>query len=307
MQQTSAQKPTTTQFITILGIGLLAVCCASIFIRLARESTGSSSAFIGVFIAFARITVASLVTVPLGFFAIRKEKPSREAIRLGVWAGVALALHFAFWISSLSFTSIAASTTIATTNPIWLSLWAWLVWKQPPSTRVRFGVAVAFLGGILVAFGDTGGSSQATNPLLGNFLSLLGAFSVSAYYLLGQAAQKAGLSITAYAGVAYGMAALVLLPLPLIFSVPYTGYPLEAYFWLLLLGLIPQLIGHTSFNWAVKFLAPTTVTMVILLEPVGSAILAITVFRELPSFLTALGASVLLSGVFIAVSEKQKS
>ncbi len=300
------QKPTPSRVALILGIGLLAVSCAAVLVRLARESSGSSSPFIGVFIAFVRVAVACCVAVPIGWRAIAREKPLQRAIWLGAYAGIALALHFTFWISSLSFTSIAASTTIATTSPIWLSLWAWLVWKSPPTRQVQTGIGLAFVGGIVVAFVDAS-SSVAPNPLLGNFLSLLGALAGSAYFLLGQTAQKSGLSLGAYTGLAYGSAALALLPLPFIFGVSYTDYSLETFFWLLLLGLIPQLIGHTSFNWAVKYLAPTIVGMVILLEPLGSAFLAVLVFGQLPSVQTILGASVVLAGVFIAVSERKAS
>jgi drug/metabolite transporter (DMT)-like permease len=297
------QKPTASRIAFILGIGLIAVSFAAVLVRLARESSESNHVLIGVFIAFARVAFASCVAVPLGLQAMNREKPSRAAKTLAVYAGIALALHFTFWITSLSFTSIAASTTIATTSPIWLSIWAWLVWKQPPSSRVQFGIGLAFLGGIVIAFGDVQ-SVIAPNPTIGNFLSLLGALAGTAYFLLSQAAQKNGLSIVAFAGIAYGTAAVVLLPAPMIFGVSYTNYPINTYFWLILLGLIPQLIGHTSINWAVKFVAPTTVATVVLLEPIGSAFLAILIFQEIPSLMIILGALIIISGVFVAISQK---
>ncbi len=300
-------RPAPARVALILTVGVLAVSFAAIFIRLARDAANSDSSFFALLIAFGRILVASCISVPLGLVALRQDRPSKRALWLSVGAGLGLALHFAFWISSLSFTSIAASTAIVTTNPIWLSLWAWLVWKKPPARPVLIGIGVAFAGGMVVALGDGGGSSIAPNPLLGNGLSLLGAFAVSAYYLLGRAAQNAGLSLAAYAGVAYGSAALFLAPLPLIFGVPYLGYSLETYLWIALLGLVPQLIGHTSFNWAVKYLDPAIVTMVILLEPIGSAFAAAVLFREIPSVLTICGAGLLLLGVFIAVRFERRS
>jgi drug/metabolite transporter (DMT)-like permease len=294
--------------ITILTVGILAVSMSAIFIRFARESSGSTNAAFGLLIAAGRIALASLVTAPLGFVALSRHQQQTprgigKAVWLAVAAGVGLAAHFAFWISSLSFTSVASSTAIVTTNPIWLSLFAWIVWKQVPSRAVMIGIAVSFVGGLLVALGDSAGSSSDAflNPMLGNALALLGAFAVSAYYLLGRAAQQGGLSLPAYTGVAYTTAALVLAPLPLLFGVPYTGYPISAYLWIALLGLVPQVIGHTSFNWAVKFMNPAIVTMVILLEPIGSSLAAVILFREIPGPLTILGALLLLLGVFIAV------
>jgi drug/metabolite transporter (DMT)-like permease len=307
---TSSQSPfpSRSQVVGVLTLGVLAVSMSAIFIRLARDASQSDHPAFGLLIAAGRIALASLLTAPVGWAAWSKSASNLDArqrsraLWLGVAAGVGLAAHFAFWISSLSFTSVAASTAIVTTNPIWLSLFAWLVWKQAPTRGVLIGVAVSFVGGLLVALGDAGGSSGAfANPLLGNALALLGAFAVSAYYLLGRAAQQHGLTLGAYTGVAYTSAALVLAPLPALFGVPYTGYPLEAYLWIALLGLVPQVIGHTSFNWAVRFLSPTIVTMVILLEPIGSSLAAAILFREIPGAFTMLGAALLLLGVLIAV------
>ena len=302
----TAVQPTRAKLIAVLTVGVLAVSMSAIFIRYARDSSQSSSGAFGVLIAAGRIAVASLLTAPIGFAAISRERRTlaprvfRKAVWLAVAAGVSLSAHFAFWITSLSFTSVAASTTIVTTNPIWLSIFAWLVWKQIPSRGVIVGIAIAFAGGVLVAVGDgiagndTGSSSAFSNPLLG-------AFAVSSYYLLGKAAQGHGLSLSAYTGIAYTTAAVALAPLPALFGMAYTGYPLETYLWIAFLGLVPQVIGHTSFNWAVRYLSPAIVTMVILLEPIGSSIAAVILFNEIPGVWTITGAVLLLIGVFVAI------
>ncbi len=299
--------------IAVLTLGVLAVSMSAIFIRYARDSSGSTSGAFGVLIAAGRIAVASLLTAPFGFAGVRRERRNLEprvfgkALWLAVAAGIGLSAHFAFWISSLSFTSVASSTAIVTTNPIWLSLFAWLVWKQIPARGVIVGIGIAFAGGVLVAVGDgavgsnTSSSNAFSNPLLGNGLALLGAFAVSSYYLLGKAAQGHGLSLSAYTGIAYTTAAVVLAPLPVLFGVSYIGYPLETYLWIALLGLVPQVIGHTSFNWAVRYLNPAIVTMVILLEPIGSSVAAVILFNEVPGVLTIIGAALLLIGVFVAI------
>lgn len=281
---------------------------SAIFVRYARDSSFSTSGAFGVLIAAGRIAVASLLTAPFGFAAVQRERSTLEprifqkALWLAVAAGIGLAAHFAFWISSLSFTGVASSTTIVTTSPIWLSLFAWLVWKQIPSRGVTVGIAISFVGGVLVALADgTAPSDAFSNPLLGNGLALLGAFAVSSYYLLGKAAQSTGLSLSAYTGIAYTTAAVALAPLPPLFGVSYTGYPLETYLWIALLGLAPQVIGHTSFNWAVRYLDPAIVGMVILLEPIGSSIAAVILFNEIPGVLTVIGAALLLIGVLVAI------
>ncbi len=292
-------------------MGLLAMSFAAIFIRLSRNASLSSDAAFGVVIAAGRILVAALLATPFGIQTLRQEHKTLEprvfqkAIVLSIFAGIALAGHFTFWIVSLGLTSIAASTAIVTSNPLWLSLYAWLVLKQKPSQMAVFGLLVTFVGGILIGIGDASNTGGFQNPLLGDGLALLGAFAGAAYYLLGRNSQHLGLSLRSYAGIAYGTAALVLLPMPFLFGLQPFQYPLETYVWIVLLGLIPQLIGHTSINWAVKYLNPAVVASVVLLEPIGSAVGAIFLFKEIPGMGIILGGLVLLTGVLIVVRAPQ--
>ncbi len=310
VNSTSGQ-PSRFKINSVLLMGLLAMSFAAILIRLSRNASLSSDAAFGVVIAAGRILVAALIATPLGFQTLIQEQKSREprvfqkAIWLSVFAGIALAAHFTFWIVSLGLTSIAASTAIVTSNPLWLSLYAWLVLKQKPSQMELVGLLVTFAGGILIGIGDASNTGGFQNPLLGDGLALLGAFAGAAYYLLGRNSQHLGLSLRSYAGIAYGTAALVLVPMPFVFGLQPFQYPLETYFWILLLGLIPQLIGHTSVNWAVKYLNPAVVASVVLLEPIGSALGAIFLFKEIPGFGIILGGLVLLVGVLIVVRSPQ--
>jgi len=154
---------------------------------------------------------------------------------------------------------------------------------------------------------EVGSDNMASNPLLGNFLALTGAWGASLYFLLGQQAQARGFSISGYIAVAYSLAAAILLPLSLIFGPGYLGYSPSVYFYLLLMALLPQLVGHTSFNWAVRWMSPTVVTLAILFEPVGSSFLAYFLFQEIPSPLLFMGALVLLVGVAIAAFGTRKN
>ncbi|HGY10656.1 MAG TPA: DMT family transporter, partial [Oceanithermus profundus] len=129
----------------------------------------------------------------------------------------------------------------------------------------------------------------------------VGAWTVSGYFLLGREAQRRGLSIGQYVAVAYATAAAVLLPLPALFGTPYTGWPLAFYGYALAMALTSQLIGHTSFNWAVRWVPPVMVTLAILFEPLGSGFLAYLFFGEVPAPLVFVGAAVLLAGVGVAV------
>jgi drug/metabolite transporter (DMT)-like permease len=223
-------------------------------------------------------------------------------LRYAAAAGICLAVHFATWITSLSFTSIAASTTLVTTNPVWVALLCWLWFKEKLTRLTLLGIGVAFVGGVLIALADTGAVSAGNNPPLGNFLALVGAWMASLYFLLGREAQRRGLGIGSYVVVAYSTGALVLLPLPLIVGSNYVGYPVAVYAYILLMAVLSQVVGHTTLNWAVRWISPTLVTLAILFEPVGSSFLGYLIFNEVPGLLVLLGAGVLLSGVAIAIA-----
>jgi drug/metabolite transporter (DMT)-like permease len=222
-------------------------------------------------------------------------------LRYACAAGVCLSVHFATWITSLSFTSIAASTTLVTTNPVWVALLSWLWFKEKPTKLTMLGIGVAFMGGVWIASGDAGATNAGSNPLLGNVLALVGAWMASLYFLLGREAQQRGLGIGSYVAVAYSTGALILLPLPLIFGSNYVGYPIAVYLYVLLMAVASQLIGHTTINWAVRWISPTLVTLAILFEPVSSSFLGFLIFDEVPGLPVLAGAVVLLGGVALAV------
>jgi drug/metabolite transporter (DMT)-like permease len=300
-------KPTPLKIISILSLGVLCISLAAILVRQAQHAYGGSNPHLGLLIAAVRMLLAGTLLLPTTVSSLRKTKPSPRAVLFAALAGVFLALHLALWITSLSYTSVAISTVLVTTNPIWISLLMWLIFRQVPPKLTFLGIGFAILGSVII--GLTGGSgtlsSALANPLLGNGLALLGAITVSCYYLAGQQAQKLGLSIGLYAGIAYGTAGLVLAPWPLIVGIGYAA-PLEVYFWIALTALIPQLLGHTIFNWAMRHVSPLLVTVVILLEPVGASLLAAWLFKEnlIPSII--MGGLVLLFGVLITVWAEMK-
>lgn len=279
----------------ILAAGVIAVSLAAIFIRLADAP--------GVVVAAYRMLLASLILLPWSIPALSRTPLTRHNAPYAILAGVFLGVHFATWITSLSYTTVAASVALVSTHPLWVALFSWLFWKSAPALAVIFGVVLTIWGAAMIGFGDLGGGGA---PVLGNALALLGGIAAAGYLLLGRAAQQRGLSLPAYVGVAYGVAALVLLPLPALFGLPYR-YPLESFVWIALLALIPQLVGHTSFNYALRSMSPTTVATVILLEPIGAGLLAIAVFGEIPSALTAVGALVLVAGVILTARHSRST
>ncbi len=280
----------------MLSVAVVAVSLAAIFIRLADAP--------GVVVAWWRMAIAALVLAPVALRALRRTPLTRATLLPTAAAGVLLGVHFATWISSLSYTSVAASVALVSTTPLWVALLSWAFLKQAPTLTVLVGVLLAVAGGAVIGFGDalgTTASATAPAPLLGDALALVGAVAVAGYLLLGRVAQRRGLSIDAYAGVAYAVAALVLLPLPWLAGASYVAYPAATFAWVVALALVPQLIGHTGINYAMRHLDPTRVATATLLEPVGAGLLAFLVFAEAPSAVTLIGASVLLFGVVLTV------
>lgn len=281
----------------ILMAGVLSASTAAIFIRLALEAVELSSVGFSLVLAASRLTLASLFLIP-AWRSFRTAQFQREALGYSVAAGCFLAIHFASWITSLSYTSVAASTALVTTNPVWVAILSWLWFGEKPSLKTSLGIAIALIGSLLIGLGS--GGSPVSNPLLGNLLAVAGSMAVSLYFLLGREAQRRGLGISSHIVLTYTTAALVLLPLPLIFGVGYVGYPSQVYLWIVLMAVFPQLIGHTSFNWAVRWISPTLVTLTILAEPIGSGVLALLFFQENPGTQVIFGAIVILIGVAIA-------
>jgi drug/metabolite transporter (DMT)-like permease len=304
-------KPSSFQVGLVLAIAVFAVSTAAIWVRLAVEATGEASVGFSLFLAASRLMVAAIALLPTWRTLARGSVPKSALVCAGA-AGLCLAVHFATWITSLSFTSIAASTALVTTNPIWVALLSWLVFRERPTPLTGGGIALALAGGLLIALGgaQTPTHSSAPNPLLGDALALVGAWMASLYLLLGREAQRRGLGTGSYAAIAYSSAAGVLLPLPWLWGAGYSGYPTPVYLYLLLMAFLSQLIGHTSINWAVRWLSPTFVALAILFEPLGSSVLGFIIFGEVPGWLVATGALVLLVGAAIALwgaADKRKN
>lgn len=292
--------PKLTQVWLILILGVLAVSTASIFIRLAMGAAGESGLGFSIFLSATRLSFASLVLAPT-WRNIAGLKLQKSAYFYAIAAGIALALHFSLWISSLSFISVAASTSLVTTNPIWVALISWFWFGEKLPRRTVFGIGFGIIGSVLVASGDRSDVVMQGSPLLGALLALAGSWMVSFYFLFGREAQKRGLMIRHYATIAYTTAACLLLPLPIFWGISYWDYSLEVYGYILAMTAIAQLFGHTSLNWAIRWLSPVIVTLLILFEPIVASILSFFILGEIPSLLVIYGGCLIFLGVAIAI------
>jgi drug/metabolite transporter (DMT)-like permease len=295
-----------------LSVGILAASTAAIFIRFAQADGATSIA-----IAAARLMIATLILAP---FVLARYRSSLRALRRTEWglaalSGLFLALHFAFWISSLEYTSVASSVVLVSTTPLWVAMLAPLFLHEKIGRIAILGLALALTGGIIISISDAC-SWQARNiycppiasffrgrALSGDFMALAGAGMATGYLLLGRKLRNS-IPLLPYIFIVYGMAALVLLVIMLVMKSSPLGLKPTIYIWFILLALIPQLLGHSVFNWALKYLPASFVSVTLLGEPIGSTIFAYFIFRETPGWIKFGGALLLLAGIWLVSKNK---
>jgi drug/metabolite transporter (DMT)-like permease len=276
-----------------LGVGIIAISFASIFIRFAQDEGVPSLS-----IAAWRLIIASVVLLPYAWATRRDEIRSlagREWVLLLV-SGLFLGLHFVTWIASLALTSVASSVVLVSMGPLFVGLGSWLFLRERPSLALGAGIVLAAAGSVVISSGDLG---QGKDQLLGDLLALTGAVMVAGYFMIGRKV-RAHRSLTTYVALVYGAATVVLVAIVLVTHQPMSGFSLEAYAWLLALGLVPQLIGHSTLNWALRHLSATFVSILTLSEPIGSGILAFVILGEAVTLSTMAGGVLVLVGIYVA-------
>jgi drug/metabolite transporter (DMT)-like permease len=305
---TEQRKPASLLLILILAI--LAVSTSSIFIRYAQEDAPP------LVIAALRLTFASLVLAPIALTRYRAELCglSRRDLLLGMLSGIFLAIHFGTWISSLEYTSIASSVVLVSTGPLWVALLSPFILKEPLTRPVVIGMTLALIGGTVIGLSDAcrlnGGLVCPPLPdflqgraFLGNFLALAGAWTVAGYFLIGRDL-RARMSLVPYIFVVYSIAAAGLVLVMSIAGQTGLGLPPATYLWILLLALVPQLIGHSTYNWVLKYLPAALVSVTTLGEPIASVILAYFLLDETPTGLTIFGGLMILLGIYVSSLRK---
>ncbi len=272
-----------------VAVAVAAVSAAAIFIRLADAPA--------IAIAMWRNVIACVVLGP-ALLATRGRMPSGKTLAICLASGVMLAGHFGLWISSLSYTSVAASVVLVCTQPIFVAVLARVLLKEHTSTLAWMGIIVAVVGTTLIGSDGSFGDSA----LLGNLLAVGGAITVAFYVLLGRVARGTGeLGLLSYAVVVYATAGLTLFVVALATDTPLVGFSLETWGWIAAIGFGPQVLGHTLFNWALRWMKASVLSSTILIEPVVSTALAVVLLDEVPGVLTLIGGGVVLGGVALVI------
>lgn len=230
----------------------------------------------------------------------------RRGIGVAVGAGAMLAVHFWAWNASVGMTSVAASVVLVNTQPVIVGVLS-VVWlREPPTRRQWAGIAVAMLGAVVVAFPELrasfgAGDSTSTRALTGDLLALVGAATAACYFVAGRRL-RATLDLWPYVGLVYGACFLVLVAFAVMVGAPVLAQPRRELAIFAALALGPMLLGHTGFNWTLRYLPAYVVNLALLGEPVGATLLAATLpgIREVPNAATLAGGALILIGIGVA-------
>ena len=248
-------------------------------------------------IAAYRLIFAAALLTP---FALRSAMRAlqrfsrKEWLRIGA-AGVLLAIHFAAWISSLAYTSVASSVALVSSHPLWIALLGYFLFGDRARRFTLIGIALTMLGTATILWSDQS-AGIGSAPLFGNFLAIVGAVSVGGYILLARS-MRAEIGTLGYVWIVYSIAALFLAVAAAAEGSLTAALSFAGLAFVLAMAIGPQLVGHTAINYAARHLQPTMVSVAILGEPVLSAALAWVLLGEAIALLQLCGFAITLAGI----------
>ena len=269
----------------VLAVAVSAVSSASILAVLSGVPGPTAS--------FWRMLISTLILLP----TVRGGSRLGSGFYYAVGAGIALGVHMSSWFQSLFYASVAASTTIVCTHAVFAALFMLPQGERPGISGVS-GIAVSLIGVYLLSGGD-----PSTQPL-GAILALIGAISGGVYFALGRMVRKTGMNVASYVVIAYFTASLVSLSFSLLLRFPVLGFSLESWFYILLLALIPNSVGHTLLNYSLRRAKASTVAGSVLGEPVGATILAILFLGQYPPLRVYLYMAIVLVGLWLTIRDE---
>ncbi|MCT9096419.1 DMT family transporter [Haloarchaeobius sp. HME9146] len=276
-----------------LVVAVLAVSTSAPLVRLSEAPSTVKALY--------RVAFMTAIVAPL---ALRRgsgdfQRIGRKDLGVAMVAGIALAGHFALWFVSLDLTTIAASATLVQTQPLFVALGGWALLDERVTTKTVVGILVAVLGASLMGL-DAASSTTASAPLLGNVLAVLAAAMASGYVLAGRSLRQR-IRVFPYVTVVYAACTVVLLGVVLVQGHPLLGYELREWVLFAAMAVGPGIFGHTVVNWVLERVESWVVSVSLLGEPVGSALLALALFSEIPGLLTLAGGAVVLAGIGVTV------
>lgn len=279
----------------LLILALFSVSTAAVFARFIPAVPAVS-------IGLWRMVFAAVIL--WGFHGLKRQASlSPESRKYVLLAGIALGVHFACYFGALKFTTVAAATLLSTMSPVFTVIFEYIILRRPWNRSVLGGVFLALMGALLVQFSAIAGFSQF---LLGNSLGVAASLCMALVLMVSEKIRRVEGALT-FSRTIYAVAAVFLLLLTFALRRPVFSFSPEAYFWLFLLGLVPTVIGHTSFYYAIKWLSPTVVASVPLGEPIMASVWAWIFFLERPSPRLVAGGVLILAGLYYIMSKQEET
>ncbi|WP_413363210.1 DMT family transporter [Lysinibacillus sp. 3P01SB] len=277
-------------------IGVASVSMSAIFVKLANAESAV--------IAFYRMFFSILIMSPVFFLKYRGEIKllHKKDWIFSTIAGVFLAFHFILWFESLNYTSVASSTVLVTLQPLFAFIGTYIFFKEKISLQSIVAGSVAIVGSFLISWGDFRVSGSA---LYGDILALIACALITGYLLFGQDVRQR-LSLMTYTMVVYSVSTICLFFYVLIMGQSFGPYESTDWFWFIMLAIVPNLLGHTLFNWALKWVSTNTISIAILFEPVGAAIFAYFIFAEKLIASQIIGGLVVVGGISLFIIDIKK-
>ncbi|MBP1961711.1 DMT family transporter [Paenibacillus aceris] len=291
----NAMNKTKVPIPVYLLIGIIAISFSAIFVRWSDAPASITAMY--------RLLMTNALMLP--FLWNYRNEITR--IRLRDWlrtaaSGIALGLHFLFWMDSLRFTTVASSTAILTLEPIFVLFGAFLLYGQRTSREAFLAMCVAIIGAICIGWGDFQFSGAA---LKGDFLSLIGTVAVALHMLWGKSLRER-ISAFVYSFFVFLFAGLVLAVTNVATGTSFTAYPAKEWGVFLLLAIVPTVFGHYVFNWLLKYMKASSVSMTVLGEPLGASLLAYFLLGEKITTIQLMAGCLLLVGVGLFLRSNEK-
>ena len=252
-------------------------------------------------IAFYRMAIATALLLPPALAFRRKEIGALARNDFGLLAlgGLCLAIHFGAWITSLKYIPIATSVVLVNSHPLFVVIASYLFLGERPARRSIIGTAVGFAGMIVISKDAFTGLQLAFK---GDGLALIGALAVVGYFVVGRKARER-ISLLGYVTPLYAVCSVILLLFVVVSGDALAPYSANVWAYLAALAIVPTIIGHSLFNWSIKHVRPTAISITFLGEPVVAGLLALVFFGQRPPLATFIGGALVLAGVYLTTTK----
>lgn len=273
-------------------IGVIAISTSAILVKLASGVPAS-------IIANYRLLLATVIMAPYVFIKHRDQFKviKRKDWILSIMSGVFLAIHFILWFESLNYTSVASSVVLVTLQPVFAFIGTYFLFQERFSSGVIISVIITLFGSMIISWGDFQTDKLA---LIGDLLAIGGAIAVTAYFLCGQRLRRS-LSLSTYTFIVYGISSFTLIIYNVLLNNSFSGYSPKHWLIFLSLAIFPTFLGHSLFNWTLKWLSTSTISMATVFEPIGATILAYFILGEAITYFQWLGGTIVIFGLFLFV------